>query len=68
MNKKHCTLQDILNHKFALKDVVKTANTAAGTLTTAMLTMDKSEFEKCDASMLMAVFMVTAEILEDEET
>lgn len=68
MNKKNCTLRDILNHKFTLKDVVKTANTAAGTLTTAMLKMDKSEFEKCDASMLMAVFMVTAELLEDEET
>ena len=68
MNKKNCTLQDILNRKFTLKDVVKTANTVAGTLTTAMITMDKSEFEKCDASVFMAVFMVTTEILEGEET
>lgn len=68
MNKKNCTLQDILNHKFTLKDVVKMANTTAGALTTAMLKMDESDFEKCDASMLMAVFMVTDAILEDEET
>lgn len=68
MNKKNCTLQGILNHKFTLKDVVKTANTAAGALTTAMLKTDESDFEKCDASMLMAAFMVTTVILEDEET